>query len=59
LGRARLNLEKITASMAESILGLEIKVACAAAILLRWPVEESLQNNPTASAFVDPSKTFS
>lgn len=45
--------------MTESRLGLEIKVAWAATILLRWHAEKSLHNDPNASAFVEPSKTFS
>lgn len=54
----RWNLEKIRASKAGSPLDLEMKVACAAAILLRWAEEESLQNNPTASLCGEPSKTL-
>jgi hypothetical protein len=59
LGRVMLNLEKIRPSKTESRSGLEMKVACAAAVLLRWPAEESLNNDPNASTFVEPSKTFS
>ena len=58
MGRVRWNLEKIRASKAGSLLGSEIKVANAA-ILLRWAAEESLQNDLTASVFVEPSKTLS
>ena len=59
MGRVRLNLEKIRTSKADSRLGLEMKVAWAATILRRWATEESLHNDPNASAFVVPSKTFS
>ena len=54
-----LNLEKIRPFKTESRSGLEMKEACATAVLLRWPVEESLHNDPNACAFVEPSRTFS
>ena len=59
LGRASFNLEKIRPSMAESQLDLEIKVACAGAIVLRSVVQESLKNDPATSKFLGPSKIFS